>query len=154
MKKLPYTSCFIIVQIDKYIKKFHFDEVIDYRDYSNPDFEELKKYIGQMVLIDDKSAEELLISLCQSYLNSKDVIKEFKSIAKETCTQSSDLCVTLVVDMYMKEDGGATLQIFTLANDDKRDAFNYLAQFISDNNMKFFMKSLNTEQQDLLFDFA
>ena len=140
MKKLPYTSCFIIVQIDKYIKKFHFDEVIDYRDYSNPDFEELKQYIGQMVLIDDKSA--------------KDVIKEFKSIAKETCTQSSDLCVTLVVDMYMKEDGGATLQIFTLANDDKRDAFNYLAQFISDNNMKFFMKSLNTEQQDLLFDFA
>ena len=62
--------------------------------------------------------------------------------------------MTLVVDMYMKEDGGATLQIFTLANDDKRDAFNYLAQFISDNNMKFFMKSLNTEQQDLLFDFA
>jgi hypothetical protein len=154
MKNLPYKSCFIVVQINNQIKKFYFDEVINYRDYSNPVFEHLKQYIGQMALTDDKTAEELLISLCQEYLNSKDVIKEFKSIAKETCAQSSDLCVTLIVDMHMKDDGGATLQICALANDEKRDAFNYLAQFISDNNMKFFMRNLTTEQQDLLFDFA
>ena len=40
MKKLPYASCFIVVQINKQIKKFYFNEVIDYKDYSNPDFEE------------------------------------------------------------------------------------------------------------------
>jgi hypothetical protein len=154
MKKLPYISCFIVVQINNQIKKFYFDEVIDYKDYSNPDFEEHKQYMCRLALVDDKSANDLFVLMCQAYLNSKAVLKEFKSIAKESCNQSSDLCVTLVVDIHTKKDGGATIQICTLANDEKRDAFNYLAQFISDNNMKFFMSNLTTEQQDLLFDIA
>ena len=154
MKKLPYSSCFILVLINNQIKKFYFDEVIDYKDYSNPDFEEHKQYMCQLAFVDDKSANELFALMFQAYLNSEAVIKEFKSIARESCNQSSDLCVTLVFDIHTKTDGGATIQIFTLANDEKRDAFNYLAQFISDNNMKFFMQELSFEQQDLLFDIA
>ena len=154
MKILPYTSCFIVVQINNHIKKFYFDEVINYSNYSNPNFEEHKKYMCQIALVDDKSADKLFILMCQAYLNAKDVIKEFKSIAKESCNQSSDLCVSLVVDIHTKKNGGASIQICTLANDEKRDAFNHHAQFISHNNMKFFMQSLTTEQQDLLFDIA
>jgi hypothetical protein len=154
MKKLPYASCFIVVQINKQIKKFYFNEVIDYKDYSNPDFDDHKQYMCQLAFVDDKSADELFVLMCQAYLNSKAVLKEFKAIAKKSCNQSFDLCVTLVVDIHTKIDGGATIQICTLANDEKRDAFNHLSQFISENNMKFFMQSLTNEQQDLLFDFA
>ena len=154
MKKLPYTSCFIVVQINNQIKKFYFDEVINYNNYSNPNFEEQKKYMCQLALVDDKSADKLFVLMCQAYLNAKDVIKEFKYIAKESCNQSSDICVSLVVYINTKKDCGASIQICTLANDEKRDAFNHHAQFISDNNMKFFMQELSFEQQDLLFDIA
>ena len=154
MKKLPYTSCFIVVQINNHIKKFYFDEVIDYKDYSNPNFEEHKKHMCQLAFVNDKSADELFVLMCQAYLNSKAVLKEFKSIAKKSCGQSSDLCVTLIVDIHTKNNGGATIQICTLADDEKRDAFNHLAQFISDDNMKIFMQRLTNEQQDLLFDIA
>ena len=154
MKKLPYTSCFIVVQINNHIKKFYFDEVIDCKDYSNPNFEELKKHMCQLAFVNDKSADELFVLMCKAYLNSKAVLKEFKSIAKKSCDQSSDLCVSLIVDIHTKNNGGATIQICTLADDEKRDAFNHLAQFISDDNMKIFMQRLTDEQQDLLFDIA
>lgn len=154
MKKLPYSSCFIVVQINNKIKKFYFDEVINYKNYSNPNFEEHKQFMCQLAFVNDKSADELFVLMCQAYLNSKSVLKEFKSIAKKSCDQSSDLCVTLIVDIHTKNDGGATIQIFTLANNEKREAFNHLAQFISDNNMRFFLDKLTIKQQDLLFDFA
>ena len=140
--------------LSKQIKKFYFDEVINYKEYSNPNFSEHKKTMLEIALVDDDSAEKLFMLLCQAYLNAKLVIKEFKSISNINCKNSSDLCVTLIVDMHTNEDGGGSIQIVTLANDEKRDAFNYLAQFISDNNMKFFMQELSFEQQDLLFDIA
>jgi len=154
MKNLPYSSCFVVVQINNKIKKMYFDEVINYKDYSNPDFFEHKKTMLEIALVDDDSAEKLFMLMCQAYLNAKLVIKEFKSISKMKCNNSSDLCVTLIVDMHTNEDGGGSIQIVTLANDEKRDAFNYIAQFISDSKMQKHLDALTIEQQDLLFDFV
>lgn len=154
MKKLPYTSCFVIVQVDSFIRKMFFDKVIDYKDYSNPDFNEHKKVMAQMAVVDNKYADELFMQLVQAYLNSTKVIKEFKLIANETCESTSELCVTLIVDVHVNEDDSGTIEICTLANDEKRDGFNYIAQYVSDEGMGVFVRSLTVMQQDLLFDFA
>jgi hypothetical protein len=158
MKNLPYSSCFVVVQINNKIEKMYFDEIVKYADHTDYYLNAFKEYFVSIALSKDNDSEkevkELYMFVAQAYLNSKIVIKEFKSISKTNCKNLSDLCVTLIVDIHEKKDGGASIQFVTLANDEKRDAFNYIAQFVSDSKMQKYLDALTIEQQDLLFDFV
>jgi len=154
MKKLPYKNVFVVVQINNNIKKIYFDEVINYKKYSDPDFYEHKKCMLEIAIVEDKSAEKLFMLLAQAYLNSMKVIQEFKSISNSSCFSSSDLCVTLIVDMHVKADRSGTIQIDTWAHDENSDAFNLIGKYASNATMRKFIESLSVEQQDLLFDLA
>lgn len=154
MKNLPYTSCFVVVQINNSIRKMFFDEVVDYENYSDPDFTDHQACMAQMAFAHGQCADELFMLLCQAYLNANSVIKEFNSISVESCSKSTDMCVSLIVDINETYDGGATIEIVTLANDEKSDAFNYIAEHLSEKTVDKFVDSLTVEQQDLLFDFA
>ena len=152
MKNLPYKNMFVVLQINNSIKKIFFDEVINYKDYSNLDFNEQKKHMYEMALMDDKSAYELFMLLCQSYLNSKVVIKEFKSISKDRCFLKSDLCVSLIFHLNVNADKSGTILIDTWAHDENSGAFNEIAKYASDAAMTKFVHGLSAEKQDLMFE--
>lgn len=152
MKKLPYKYCYVVLQINNEIEKIFFEPVIDYEDYCDPDFDEHKKCMAQVAAVRHKAGDELLMLLSQSYLNSKAVINEFKRKAKRNFVRGVDACVLLVVDMQEDTDGGGSIKICTDAFDDKRDAFNYIAEFASDSSMEKFVFSLSNKMQDILFD--
>lgn len=158
MKNLPYSSCFVVVQINNKIEKMYFDDIVKYTDYTDCHLNSFKEYFVSIAFSKDydseKEIKKLYMFVAQAYLNAKSVIKNYRAIAKNTCKNSSDLCVTLVIDIHEKENDGASIQIVTLANDEKRDAFNYIAQFISDSKMQKHLDALSIEQQDLLFDFV
>ena len=154
MKKLPYKNLFVVLQINNSIKKIFFDEVVDYKNYSDVNFDEHKTCMAQVAVVDDKSAEELFVLLCQTYVNTKSVIKEFKAIAKSKCFLSSEMTVTLIFDLHINADDSGTVEIHTWAHDENRDAFNEIAKFASNETMKNFVESLSIKQQDLLFEFV
>lgn len=152
MKELPYKHCFVILQINNKIEKIFFENVIDYKDYSNPNFDDHKSMMASIALIKDKSAEELFMLMNQSYLNSKKVIDEFKKISRREKLINNNACVLLIVDIHEFEDGSGTIQICTKAFNDKSDGFNYMANNLSESTMHNFVFSLSTEMQDELFD--
>jgi hypothetical protein len=154
MKNLPYKNLFVVLQINNSIKKIFFDEVVDYKNYSDVDFDEHKTCMAQVAVVDDKSAEELFVLLCQTYVNTKAVVKEFKSIAKKNCFLSSEMTVTLIFDLHINADDSGTVQIDTWAHDENRDAFNEISKYASDATMAKFVQNLSVEKQDLLFEFV
>ena len=158
MKNLPYSSCFVVVQINNKIEKMYFDEIVKYADHTDYYLNAFKEYFVSIALSKDNDSEkevkELYMFVAQAYLNAKSVIKNYRAIAKNTCEKSSDLCVTLIIDIHEKENDGASIQFVTLANDEKRDAFNYIAKFVSDSKMQKYLDALSIEQKDLLFDFV
>ena len=158
MKNLPYSSCFVVVQINNKIEKMYFDEIVKYADHTDCYLDAFKEYFVSIAFSknydSEKEVRESYMFVAQAYLNAKSVIKNYRDIAKNTCKKSSDLCVTLIIDIHEKENDSASIQVVTLANDEKRDAFNYIAQFISDSKMQKYLDALSIEQQDLLFDFV
>jgi len=154
MKKLPYKNMFVVLQINDSIRNIFFDELIDYENYSDVDFDEHLTFMAQVAVVNDDSARELFLLLCQSYLNTKTVIKEFKSMMKDDCLSSSEMCVTLIFDLQINDDDTGTVQIDTWAHEDKRDTFNDIANYASDVAMSKLIEGLSIEHQNLLFEIA
>lgn len=152
MKKIPYKHCYVVLQINSKIEKIFFENVINYKCHSNPDFDEHKSTMASVAAVKDECADKLFMLLVQSYLNSKKVINEFKQIAIKKSVTNKDASVLLVVDLHEFEDGSGSIQICTKAFNDKKSAFNYLGSHLNHSTMKRFVDSLSTEMQDELFD--
>ena len=153
MQKLPYKNMFVVVILNGLIRKIFFDEVRNFDNYSNLDFDDHHKFIAKLAENNDSHAENLFIHCCESYLNNKEAIRLFKIDAKKNCRLKSQMCVVLIFDISSDENE-LNIQLLVNAYDENRGAFNYIAKQVSHEFMKSFVDGLSREQQDLLFEYV
>ena len=55
MKNLPYSSCFVVVQINNKIEKMYFDEIVKYADHTDCYLDAFKEYFVSIAF--SKSSE-------------------------------------------------------------------------------------------------
>jgi len=160
MKKNPYVNCFVVLKVNNSIKRIFFDEVKNYKNYSNVDFNNHIDDVISSAFTNDVAAKARLMLACESYLNSKHAINAFKADAENTCFLKSNMCVSLVIDIEVDEarsdesSVSGEFEINVYAYDENRSAFNDIAILVSDKTMKNFVESLSVKQQDLLFEFV
>jgi hypothetical protein len=155
MKKLPYKTCFVVVKFNGSVNKLFFSAVENNGNYSDFSFDNHLLFIAKNALDDDADADadNLFMLCCESYLNTKEAISNFKKDAKNKCFLKSEMCALLTFDINV-DDSGLIIDISVNAYDENRGAFNDVASLVSYETMKCFIEGLSVEEQDSLFEFV
>ena len=133
------------------VEKIFFSEVENHDCYSDFSFDNHLQLIAMNTLYDDDKVSNYLMYCCESYLNTKEAIKQFKNDAKNKCFLKSEMCAYLVFDTNLKDDE-LMIEVSLSAYDEKRGAFDEIAACVSYETMQDFVDGLSVVQQDLLFE--